>query len=163
MQVYSTTCHRFYTITPAPLRFWPKVRAISSGCWEWQSTKSSAGYGYFYAHPKSVPAHRFAYELLVGPIPDRLTLDHLCRNRACVNPLHLEPVTLHENILRGVGISARHARQTHCKNGHPYDLFNTHIGPDNSRRCRMCNMLWKRARRRTSYNATLTGWVGGGE
>ena len=83
-------------------------------------------------------AHRFAYETFVGPIPEGLTIDHLCRIRHCVNPEHLEAVTDRVNILRGEGISAQHARATHCPQGHPYDLINTYVAPDGDRDCRDC-------------------------
>lgn len=89
-------------------------------------------------------AHRFAYELLVGPIPTGLTLDHLCRRPACVNPSHLEPVSLRDNILRGEGPVALGARVTHCPQGHPYDLFNTYIDPSGTRRCRTCHREQRR-------------------
>ncbi len=91
-------------------------------------------------------AHRFAYELLVGPIPDGLVIDHLCRVRHCVNPAHMEPVTRWENTLRGGSFSAVAARQTHCVNGHPFDEENTHVDRRGFRRCRACNR--ERLRRR---------------
>ena len=87
---------------------------------------------------RSQYAHRFVYEAERGPIPSGLTLDHKCRVRQCVNPAHLEPVTLAENILRGNGWSGRHARVTQCPHGHPYDDTNTYRGRG-FRECRACN------------------------
>src|SRR6266576_3456485 len=99
-------------------RFWAKVdRRGSEECWPWQANRGR-GYGNVWIAGRMYRAHRVAYELLIGPIPEGLTLDHLCRNRGCVNPAHLEPVTSRENTLRGEGISANNARKTHCKHGH---------------------------------------------
>lgn len=98
-------------------RFWAKVTK-TTGCWEWAAAKDHDGYGRFWCGGKMGPAHRFAYELLVGPVPEGLELDHLCRNPGCVNPVHLEAVTHRVNILRGGGPLAQQARQTHCKRGH---------------------------------------------
>jgi len=120
-------------------RFWKKVEKTDS-CWNW-TAYTIRGYGQFRYDGKGVYAHRFSYELLKGKIPDGLTLDHLCRNRKCVNPDHLEPVTNKENILRGEGITAKSARQTHCKNGHEFTLENTIRRKDqpNNRICKICN------------------------
>jgi hypothetical protein len=106
-------------------------------------------------------AHRVVYTLLVGPIPEGFTLDHTCHNadstcpggwgcphRRCCNPAHLEPVTHQENILRGEGEAARHSRQTHCVNGHPFDEANTYVRPRGTGRdCRTC-----RAERKARFN-----------
>jgi len=81
-------------------RFWSKVKK-TEGCWEWLSRINRDGYGAFRVNKQVRSAHRVAYELLIGPIPEELTLDHLCRNRACVNPSHLEPVSRGDNIRRG--------------------------------------------------------------
>ncbi len=88
------------------------------------------GYGLVFAEGKRRVAHRVVYKVLRGDVPKGLDLDHLCRNRRCVNPDHLEIVTHRENVLRGEGIAAKKARATECPNGHPY--------PPDSRRCAIC-------------------------
>jgi len=125
-------------------RFLEKVKK-SGTCWNWDASIRRGGYGRFTINGKSVVAHRFSYELLIGPIPEGMQLDHLCRNRKCVNPDHLEPVTLQENLRRGEGnkkatIAAAKKRMSkkYCKRGHPYDSINTYIRPDGGRDCRTC-------------------------
>lgn len=108
-------------------------------CWVWGGYLNQAGYGRISVNGQHKRTHRVAYELLVGPIPEGLHLDHLCRNRACWNPEHLEPVTNAENILRGTAPSAENARKSHCPKGHPYDEANTLIRPNGRRRCRACH------------------------
>lgn len=138
-------------------RFWTKVdlhgalpehRPDLGHCWLWKAS-TTFGYGQFAPRNKMRPlrAHRFAYELLVGPIPEGLELDHLCRVRHCVNPAHLEPVTHRENCLRGVGRSAINAVKTECANGHLYDAENTYIDRAGSRHCRACRRITDRLRR----------------
>lgn len=108
------------------------------GCWNWTAAIDPvSGYGRISVEGSTGYAHRVAFEILVGPIPDGLTIDHLCRNRRCVNPVHLEPVTQRENTLRGTGLSARRAAQTHCQNGHSFDEANTYWF-DGHRTCRVC-------------------------
>ena len=125
---------------PAPLRFWPKVYLppCEDDCWLWTAAKDSHGYGQFSLGRTMVPAHRWAYESEAGPIPLGLTIDHLCRVRHCVNPAHLEPVTIGENIMRGEGLTAHNARSTHCLAGHPYDDANTYHRSHGGRECRIC-------------------------
>ena len=125
----------------AVVRFWSKVKVLKSGCWEWQGAlrgREGYGYGDFWDGNKDVAAHRFAYELFKGAIPEGLTIDHLCQKTWCVNPAHLESVTNKENILRGYGLCAINARKTHCPQGHPYDEMNTYIIPTGGRACRIC-------------------------
>lgn len=117
-------------------RFWEKVDA-SGDCWEWISTRNRGGYGQFHTVTRGsptnrTPAHRWAWETLVGLIPEGLVLDHLCRNPPCVNPDHLEPVTDQENIRRGVGTSAINARKDRCDRGHEF------TGTQNRGRWRRC-------------------------
>lgn len=120
-------------------RFWPKVFAAPSGCWEWTAHRSGNGYGQFWNGERLVAAHRFSYELLIGPIPYGLTLDHLCRNRGCVNPWHVEPITGRDNTLRGISFSAINAAKTHCINGHPFFGDNLRVTANGYRRCRTCD------------------------
>ena len=108
-------------------RFLARVeRDESSGCLNWRGYVRSDGYGSFWADGRKHVAHRWAYRTLVGEVAAELTIDHLCRNRRCVNTAHLEPVSRGENVLRGVGIAAMRARQTECSKGHPLDEENTY-------------------------------------
>lgn len=126
---------------PAVERFWEKVTPGEGDCWEWLGAKNSAGYARLAIGRGHVRAHRFAFELLVGPIPEGLVLDHLCRNRGCVNPKHLEPVTT-ENVRRGEAV------KTHCIRGHELTDENVYVKKnDGQRRCRLCRNAWHRARR----------------
>jgi hypothetical protein len=133
-------------------RFWVKVdKRGPDDCWPWQGAIQPAGYGQIWAGGKLGLAHRVAYELLVGPIPDGLELDHLCHtrdtscrlgnecpHRRCVNPAHLEPVPQVINGERSRSPHADNARKTHCPQGHPYDEANTYHAPNGSRECRAC-------------------------
>lgn len=119
--------------TPPIDRFTPKVKISADGCWVWQAQISKKGYGRFFANPKMVQAHRWSYEYHIGNIPEGLQIDHKCRNRACVNPAHLEPVTNLENCRRGLTghhmTTNPHNKKEFCKNGHKI------IG----KKCRVCN------------------------
>ena len=104
-------------------RFSEKTKPLPNGCIEWVAYVGENGYGRFYINGRGALAHRWSYEFHVGPIPDGLVIDHLCRNRACVNPSHLEPVPQSANVQRGNGPALRVERAlaaTHCPNGHPY-------------------------------------------
>jgi hypothetical protein len=108
-----------------------------SGCWEWQGSLNIGGYGQFYFNRKNHPAHRVSYELHIGPFPAGLVTDHLCRNRKCVNPTHLEAVSLKENTLRGISFSALNAKKTNCSMcGGPYSV--------NGRGYRFCRPCFNR-------------------
>lgn len=116
-------------------RLWGKVEPTGF-CWEWTGSKAN-GYGQIWSGGRLVRAHRVAYELLVGQIPDGLFLDHLCRNRACVNPDHLEPVTNGENARRSP-LMNRYVGMTHCKRGHEFTAANTRRSTAGTRVCRAC-------------------------
>ena len=117
-------------------RLWARIDKTDT-CWLWTGTILQSGYGQIRWNAKQYRVHRFVYELLVGPIPEGLTLDHLCRVRHCVNPAHLEPVTMRENLLRSSSFVAINARKTHCPQGHPFDSENTLVYKG-SRVCRAC-------------------------
>ncbi|MES2211457.1 MAG: HNH endonuclease signature motif containing protein [Chloroflexota bacterium] len=118
-------------------RLWSYVRKTRS-CWLWTGTVTWRGYGQLYIYGRFQQAHRAVYEEVRGPIPDGLHLDHLCRNRACVRPDHLEPVTAGENLRRGFGASGINGRKTHCINGHEFTTENTVVYPSGTRRCKAC-------------------------
>lgn len=125
-------------------RFWPRVegRDDKLGCWIFRPMNPGetfrSRYAWISVKGKSLLVHRIAYEQLVGPIPEGMTIDHLCRNHFCVNPAHLEAVSNRTNVLRGVGLTATNARRTTCVHGHPFDEKNTytHEWWDRGRRAR---------------------------
>lgn len=109
-------------------------------CWIWNlKVDTSNGYTHATWQKTRYYTHRLFYQVFVGEIPQELHIDHLCRNRQCCNPTHLELVTPKENTLRGESPSAKQARQTHCENGHPFTDYRTSQG---KRRCVTCNRLW---------------------
>jgi|SRR5579863_5247114 len=134
----------------AAKRLMHRVTFDPSGCWLSGHSRTSWGYVQFMADHKHTTAHRFAYELFNGPIPEGMQVDHLCRVRHCVNPAHLEAVSKKENILRGESYCAQAARKTHCPKGHPYSEENTHVW-NNKRFCRECSRASSRR-----YQAKLT-------
>lgn len=120
-------------------RFWEKVDVGHPlGCWVWVGRRAANGYGRFWVTGGDVQAHRFAWEAMRTPIPPGLTIDHLCRNKLCVNPDHLRVVDQRTNILASEGLTARNARKTHCKRGHPFAGENLRVKPNGERVCRQC-------------------------
>lgn len=120
------------------------------GCILWTGAKTRSGYGKVTVNFRSYGAHRFFYESLVGKVPDGLQLDHLCRNRLCVNVKHLEAVTAKVNTLRGDGPTAVNARKEECLRGHAFTPENTYYAKNPPGRvCRACRAAWQRSRRLT--------------
>lgn len=129
-----------------------KVRRDPNGCWTWTGALTKiarpgcGGYPLVWLDGKATMAHRAIYAHHVGSIAPGMTLDHLCRNRACVNPAHLEPVLQRTNILRGVGPSAANAVKSCCPKDHPYDGANLYVDKSGRRHCRQCrrerSRLW---------------------
>lgn len=124
-----------------------------TGCWEWLLCHNSDGYSRAVFLGKEWKAHRLSYVTFVGPIKDGLTIDHLCRNRGCLNPDHLEVVSLKENILRGDGWGGKHRRKTQCVRGHAFDESNTLVNARGWRVCVTCKREKAReaSRRRKGY------------
>lgn len=118
-------------------RFWSKVDR-DGDCWEWTASTTSAGYGQIMVDGRMWLAHRYSWTLAGRDFADGLVLDHLCGNRRCVNPAHLQQVTNRENILRGTSPSAVNAARTYCIRGHAFDGTNTRIKPSGKRVCRVC-------------------------
>lgn len=125
-------------------RFWSKVNKTNS-CWNWKGSQNGTGYGKVFLNKKYWYVHRFSYELHIGKIPEGLVIDHLCRNRACANPEHLEAVTQKINIQKG--LSGKHTNhfnnfKTHCPQGHEYTKENTYFRKiKKNRRCKICTRL----------------------
>lgn len=129
------------------MKFWAKVdKRGSDECWEWTASRGPKGYGKANYQGEWYSPHRFSYELHVGPIPDGLTIDHLCRNKGCVNPAHLEAVTNLENRRRAAAL------QTHCRKGHEFTPENTaRHSVTNARVCRECQRTAGREWARRHY------------
>jgi hypothetical protein len=123
--------------TPIATRIKAKCITDSNGCWIWQGTKSG-GYGQIAVNGKQLYVHRASYECFKAKIPDGLTLDHLCKNKRCCNPEHLEPVTMRVNVLRSENPCAVNAKKTTCPRGHEYDQDRSKVG---GRQCRKCRQI----------------------
>ena len=142
-------------------RFIAKTRDGPDDCWEWTACLIRGGYSQFSENGKNVLGHRWAYEHWIGPIPEGLEIDHLCRNRWCVNPEHLEVVTRKENIDRSpIEISKTRRKLTHCPQGHPYSGENLIItirrNNGRNRICRECHRIQSLEYvRRKNGNATV--------
>jgi len=128
-------------------RFWAKVLKTET-CWLWTGALTGHGYRNFWLDGRNRPAHRAAYEWLVGPVPNCRELDHLCRVRRCVRPDHLEPVAHRENLMRGETEASRRAAQTHCVHGHEFTPANTSVKKNGQRQCRRCDADQHNARNR---------------
>lgn len=117
-------------------------------CWAWTYRPANTGYAQISLKSDGEwvvkSPHRMIYELLVGEIPEGKQLDHLCRNRLCVNPEHLEPVTQKENLLRGSGWAGVNSRKTECPSGHEYTEENTQLNKEGHRKCKTCSYARKK-------------------
>lgn len=147
----------------ASANFWRRVtKTGDNGCWLWTGERKPDGYGrcrFYHNSPdhERYYVHRYAYLQLVGPIPEGLVIDHLCRVHNCVNPAHMEPVTNAENIKRGLwesaGGAAINRTKTQCPRGHPYSGSNLIIERAGSRRCRTCERARPPRRRKPAARA----------
>lgn len=128
-----------------------RYKVADNGCWLWTGAITTDRYGFFDVSGKKLSAHRYFYEFWTSTrIPHRMQLDHLCRQRSCVNPSHLEIVTPRENTLRSLPYSMK-ARQTECLHGHPLSGDNLYRKPNGSRECRICRQMQMKVFYRRQY------------
>ena len=130
-------------LAPVEERFWSRVTK-GPDCWVWTGPKSDAGYGHFRANGREWLAHRYSYTATKGAIPAGLEIDHLCRNRGCVRPEHLEAVTHKENMWRGIAPAIAVARTNICARGHVLEGENVYVRPNGRRMCAACCRLRKK-------------------
>jgi hypothetical protein len=137
------------TFPPVLDRLDAKTVVTAGGCWTYTGAITTSGYGQIWWQRKNNLAHRVSYLLRVGPVPDGMQLDHLCRNKRCVNPAHLEPVTARENTARNpMNAATYQLSKTHCPRGHAYDEANTRRWPGTGyRKCRTCMDIQNENRR----------------
>ena len=138
---------------PWEQRYWENVEISDNGCWNWIASKGKP-YGQISINLKDNSVHRVMWEQTREKIPSGISIDHLCRNTKCVNPIHMEPVTIGENVLRGTGITAINKRKTHCNRGHEFSGNNLMmVGPLKKwRQCRECTRIKSRLRRKCQQN-----------
>jgi hypothetical protein len=117
---------------------------LETGCWGWKGSFTADGYSRFSLSGRYQKVHQMLYKYFIGTVEDGKELDHLCKNRWCCNPYHLESVTHRENVLRGDSPPAICARKIACPAGHPYCDSNTSVRSDGARHCRVCDRLRKR-------------------
>lgn len=139
---------------PPEVRFFKYVVRREDGCWEWTGGKSRTGYGHFYCGPsgpyqpaRRAMAHRWSYEHHVGPIPDGFETHHLCGNRRCVNPAHVQPMPYSEHCRQPGHCGVMRAHITHCPKGHEYTAENTRV-KKGCRNCKACDRDLHRERYR---------------
>lgn len=143
-------------VTNLPARMQSKIAIDENRCWNWLGAKNSRGYGQVSVAGVSKSIHRTTYAMLVGPIPDGLQIDHLCRNKSCCNPAHLEPVTAHVNTLRRPDVN-----KSHCIHGHELTEDNLIVRERRDgysmRNCRTCAQNQRKARPQYSPNVLADG------
>lgn len=151
----SPTALRGHPVAARPIRERLRERidtTAAGGCWLWTGTLTDKGYGTVSYNAQTQYVHRLMYELERGTIPDGHEIDHLCRNRACCNPAHLEPVTGAENVRRGISPSTLFNRTGRCQRGHILAAVGVYVSPKGHRMCRGCIALRqaRRARKRAA-------------
>lgn len=137
-------------------RFFSKIKFNEkTTCWDWMASTDKDGYGQFWLNKKYHKAHRVSYELIKGVLTKGLTLDHLCKNKKCCNPEHLEQVSIQTNLKRAFHqISTINSKKTHCNNGHEFTPDNTYITPLGKRQCNECQR-----QRKKKYNNSLKSLI----
>ena len=141
-----------HTLAQFKESFWKRVDKKESGCWEWTGKVNNFGYGQCQFAGRAMQSHRVSYEWTYREIPNGKVIDHICRNRKCVNPSHMEAVTIGENVLRGLSPWAIRKRQTHCTRGHLLDGNNLKIRSNGTRFCRECDKERAQLRRKEVHH-----------